>query len=78
MIASASNDGTILLWEITLTPSNTENIAEDVNADGVVNIQDLVLVSSNLGKTGVNKADVNADGIVDVRDLVQVATAVGQ
>ena len=49
--------------------------AEDVNDDGVVNIQDLVFVSSNLGKAGENKADVNADGVVDIVDLVKVAGA---
>ena len=46
-------------------------IAEDINEDGVVNIQDLVLVSSNFGKTGENKADINGDGIVDIVDLVK-------
>ena len=49
--------------------------AEDVNDDGIVNIQDLVVVSSNIGKRGENKADVNGDGIVDIVDLVKVAGA---
>lgn len=49
--------------------------AEDVNDDGVVNIQDLVLVSSNIGKRGENKVDVNDDGVVDIVDLVKVAGA---
>ena len=52
-------------------------LREDVNEDGVVNIQDLVLVASSLGKTGPNTADVNADEIVDIRDLVKVAGALG-
>ena len=47
----------------------------DVNGDGIVNIQDLVLVASNLGKTGDNAADVNKDGVIDIRDLVLVAGA---
>ena len=51
--------------------------AEDVNDDGVVNIQDLVVVSSNIGKIGENKADVNSDGVVDIVDLVKVAAALG-
>ena len=50
-------------------------IAEDINEDGVVNIQDLVLVSSNFGKTGENEADINGDGVVDIVDLVKVAAA---
>ena len=49
----------------------------DVNADGVVNIQDLVLVASSFGQTGANAADVNADGVVNITDLVKVAGALG-
>ena len=49
----------------------------DVNGDGIVNIQDLVLVAANLGKTGQNAADVNGDGIVNIQDLVLVAGALG-
>ena len=52
-------------------------LKEDVNNDSVVNIQDLVLVASNLGKAGQKAADVNGDGIVDIRDLVKVAGALG-
>ena len=46
-----------------------------MNADGVVNIQDLVLVSANFGKTGKNVADVNGDDVVNIEDLVRVAGA---
>ena len=52
-------------------------IAEDINEDGVVNIQDLVLVSSNFGRRGENEADINGDGVVDIVDLVKVAAALG-
>ncbi len=48
----------------------------DVNRDGVVNIQDLVVVGSNFGQTGQNSADVNDDGVVDIVDLVVVAGAI--
>ena len=50
-------------------------LKEDVNGDGIVNIQDLVLVASNLGQSGSNPADVNGDGIVNIQDLVLVAGA---
>ena len=49
----------------------------DVNGDGIVNIQDLVLVSANFGQAGQNSADVNGDGIVNIQDLVLVADAFG-
>ena len=81
IFASGSADGTVLLWTLTpaiLEPEKTRKITTDINGDGVMNIQDLVLVATNLGKTGENEADVNTDGTVDVRDLVLVAGALGK
>ena len=74
-LASGGGVGTVPLWE--LTPSPTANATGDVNGDGVVNIQDLVLVAGRLGQTGQNDADVNGDGVVDILDLVTVAGAFG-
>ena len=53
----------------------TQRSVEDVNADGVVNILDMVFVASYFGQTGKSSADVNGDGVVDIRDLVKVASA---
>ena len=53
-------------------------VSADVNGDGIVNIQDMVLVSSNFGKTGQNSGDVNGDGVVNISDLVLVAGAFGE
>ena len=50
-------------------------LAGDLNADGVVNIQDLVLVASQFGQTGQNTADINEDGVVNIQDLILVAGA---
>ena len=47
----------------------------DINADGVVNIQDLVLVAARLGEMWDGKEDVNRDGVVNILDLVLVANA---
>ena len=52
-------------------------VAGDVNGDGTVNIQDLVLVAGQLGQAGQNDADVNGDGVVNIQDLVLVAGALG-
>ena len=78
-LATGSWDGTVLLWE--LTPASTpepERLAEDINNDGTVNIQDLVAVAAALGQIGKNDADVNGDGAVNIQDLVGVAAALGE
>lgn len=58
-------DGEIYLKQETGTSA-------DVNGDGVVNIQDLVIVANALGKT---EPDLNGDGVVNIQDLVIVANA---
>ena len=57
--------------------TETMQLKGDINGDGIVNIQDLVLVAGSLGQTGANSADVNGDGIVNIQDLVLVAGALG-
>ena len=76
-IASGSADGMVLLWELAPPSTESKKIVEDVNTDGVVNIQDVVLVASNFGKTGRNAADVNNDGVVNIVDLTSVAGTIG-
>ena len=46
---------------------------EDVNHDGMINIQDLILVAARFGQKGQNDADINRDGIVNTLDLIMVA-----
>lgn len=57
-------------------------LLEDVNKDGEVNIQDLVLVANAFGQPGDRNAeqnpDVNRDGSVDILDLVRVANRFGE
>ena len=53
-------------------------IIVDINADGVVNIQDLVLVAARLGETWEGAEDVNSDGVVNIQDLVLVASQLGE
>ena len=61
---------------------NLSTLLEDVNKDGVVNIQDLVLVAGSFGQPRDRNAeqdpDVNRDGIVNVLDLVRVSNSFGQ
>ena len=64
--------------EIT-TKTTIESVPWDVNADGTVNIQDLVLVANQFGESGEGLAgDVNKDGQVNILDLVQVASYFGK
>ena len=50
----------------------TEVNPNDVNGDGVVNIQDLVIIANAFGKA---EPDLNGDGVVNIQDLVIVANA---
>ena len=60
--------------ETTITP-----VPWDLNADGTVNILDLVQVSNQIGESGEGLAgDVNMDGTVNILDLVQVASYFGK
>ena len=59
------------------TPGYLHSIPGDLNDDGVVNIQDLVLVASAFGQTGETTADLNNDNTVNIQDLVIVANRFG-
>ena len=84
VVRGTVRDGVGNETDLTLTfiavkpPETTPKVLEaDINGDGVVNIQDLVLVASKLGQTGQNAGDVNGDGVVNIQDLVKVAGALG-
>ena len=88
----AAKDSTLQLSDVLLTDSGgvssrprvesaeitkPTQLPMDVNRDGVVNIQDMVLVAANFGKRGENAADVNKDKVVNIVDLTLVAGAMG-
>ena len=75
-IASGSFDGTVLLWAFPDVMVATE-IVGDLNGDGVVNIQDIVLIASSFGESSESDADLNGDGEVNIQDLVMAAKALG-
>ena len=52
----------------------------DINRDGQVNIQDMVLVARRFGETvPANSAvDVNGDGVISILDLIIVASNLGE
>lgn len=76
-LASGSWDGTVLLWTLTPTmDTETPSLTEDVNNDGVVDVQDIIYVAQRYGQTGQDAADVNEDGVVNIDDIVLVAAAI--
>ena len=71
-LATASLDGTILLWDVR-SVTNLSQHASDITGDGVLSMHDLMLVAANLGKTGALAVDVNYDDVVDIADLIKIA-----
>ena len=65
-----NSDG--LLFKLVSTNLPTEPDPHDVNADGVVDILDLVFVAARFGEMDP-EADVTGDGIVNILDLVRIA-----
>ncbi len=66
-----------------LTPQPYSQVAPlpgDVNLDGRVDVNDLTIVLTNFGKSGMawNEGDLNGDGTVDVNDLTIVLSSFGQ
>ena len=62
-----------ILTDLVASPLHTRR---DVNRDGVVDVDDLVLVALNFGKSVAADAnpnpDVNRDGVVDREDVLQI------
>ena len=77
--ATSGADSTMTAEATTTTTIEPPPTPWDVNDDGVVNIQDLVLVANELGKSGEDlKGDLNGDGTVNIQDLVIVASHLGE
>ena len=55
------------------------HVSEDVNADGIVDVEDLVLVAATIGTTPpdgtIPNPDVNGDGVINSDDLALVMDA---
>ena len=78
-VVLTDNDGNAL--SVTKQNANVvvrQLLSTDINRDGRVNVQDLVLVARDLGKTGSRATDLNNDNRVNVQDLVLVARDLGK
>ena len=77
--ATSGTDRTMTAEVTTTTTIEVPPTPWDVNDDGTVNIQDLVLVANELGASGEGlKGDLNGDGTVNIQDLVIVASHFGE
>ncbi len=78
--ATSKSDETNSTMAAELTTITTISpVSWDVNADGTVNILDLVMVTNQFGESGEGlTGDVNMDGQVNILDLVQVASYLGK
>ena len=57
-----------IVWNVEIT-----GIAGDVNSDGIINVQDVILsVAMVLNGQYQSSADLNGDGLVDVLDIVLI------
>ncbi len=66
--------------EISTRVSHPQTLKWDVNDDGSVDIEDLLLVANSFGVQSLDypKADVNKDGSVDIIDLLLIASHLGE
>ena len=75
-LISGSWDSTILLWNMNALP---EPIPEDVNLDGIVDVEDLITVARHFGRSVTDDTqlnpDLNGDGVVNRKDVLRIMTA---
>ena len=66
-------DQAILLWDMNKLP---ERIPEDINFDGVVDVEDLIIIARHLGESvaeGMHpNPDVTGDGVVNRQDVLKI------
>jgi len=60
----------------TATPTSSPRIEGDANNDGIVNIQDYVILSNQFGTSGP-EADFNRDNLVNVQDYIILSNNFG-
>ena len=76
--ATAAGVESYVLFKATATVL-TNRMAEDVNGDGVINVEDLVMVAASFGAAPapglLPNTDVNGDGVVNNEDVTLVLAA---
>ena len=79
IVVTATSQGDTTKTTEVSTRTTIEPVPWDLNADGKINILDLVAVSNQFGESGEGlSGDVNMDGDVNILDLVAVANQFGK
>ena len=79
IVATATSKADATQTAELTTTTTISPVPWDLNADGTVNILDLVQVANEFGESGEGLAgDVNMDGQVNILDLVEVASYIGK
>jgi hypothetical protein len=60
------------IWGVEPTPE----CPEDINGDGVVDTEDLLILLGNWGNSG--EGDIDGSGVVDTADLLALLAAWGE
>ncbi len=75
-LGQAYSDKISLIVNPPASPPPT--LTGDVNGDGKVNLQDVVICLWNFGSTGPNPCDLNGDGIVNLQDIIIILLNFGK
>ena len=79
IVVTATSQGDTTKTAEVSTKTTIEPVPWDLNADGKINILDLVSVANQFGESGEGlSGDVNMDGTVNILDLVAVANQFGK
>ncbi|MXY26644.1 T9SS type A sorting domain-containing protein [Candidatus Poribacteria bacterium] len=74
-LVSLGSSGTVLLWDMNRLP---KAVPEDINLDGVVNVDDLIEIIRYFGQSVADDVhpnpDVTGDGVVDRQDVLRIIT----
>lgn len=76
-VAHASGHGEVSIAEYVVGSPGAGGCAEDLDSDGLVNVNDLLGILSFFGSDGADGGDVDGNGVVDVNDLLQLLSAFG-
>ena len=77
LLCSMSQQNSRLEIDVEIACDSGDRLRGDVDQNGIVDINDLVLIALSFGQTGYHDADVNVDGVVDIKDLLEVASLLG-